>query len=215
MGSERHDEPRSDNALAVAFGVHCNAAVVATPDHEFGVVALELAADRRARVDLAPETELQLCPRSGRDREPAAAAAGGAIMTGVLVGVSPSAGHGRAWASRSASRSCSKASRLRSPTTRPGLPWSSGRSPRPTDARSPWCEPTRGPAVRCDPSLLAWPKVIRGLELQISTLEIRIKLAETEDAKAQLLAQRRRLLRALEAAKSAKLLSEMHLRRKS
>ena len=61
MANELDDERTpSGNPLAVVFGVHCNASVVARPDHELGVVALELAADRRARVVLAPETALQL-----------------------------------------------------------------------------------------------------------------------------------------------------------
>ena len=50
----------SATPLPVVFGAHANAALIVEPDHEFGLVAIALAADRRCRIVVAPETALQL-----------------------------------------------------------------------------------------------------------------------------------------------------------
>ena len=46
--------------LPCVVGIHCSAALVVGADHDFGLIAVALAADRRARLVIAPETALQL-----------------------------------------------------------------------------------------------------------------------------------------------------------
>ena len=55
--------------LAAVAGIHCNIAVIVEPDHEFGVIAVALASDRRCRIIVAPETALAVGARPGRERQ--------------------------------------------------------------------------------------------------------------------------------------------------
>ena len=72
-----------------------------------------------------------------------------------------------------------------------------------------------GPARKCDPRLLGWPTLIRALQLQVETVEIEIRFETDGATRALLLAERRRILGALEAAKSAQLQAEIDLRQGS